>query len=122
MDTKHNKKVNLPKSVLVGSMRYSIEDMSDDMHELANALGLCDKTQLTIHIYPKQALPKLWATLWHEVKHAMHEESAINMKYDEEEEYVSNMERIECSVFKDNPTLMKNLIKVLRGQDNNSSV
>jgi hypothetical protein len=93
--------------------------MSEDMHELSGAVGLCDKTQLVIHVYPKMALAKQWSTLWHEVIHAMFEESSIDTK--EEEEIVSALERIQCAVMKDNPTLVKNLIKVLREQDNNGT-
>jgi hypothetical protein len=44
----------------------------------------------------------------------MFEESAINLKEDEEEDIVGHLERIQCGVFKDNPTLMKNLIGALR--------
>jgi hypothetical protein len=93
-------------------MRYKISDMSQEMHELSNAVGLCDKTQLTIHIYPKMAPAKLWSSLWHEILHAMFEEAAIDIK--EEEDLVADLERIQCSVFRDNPTLMKNLTRTLR--------
>lgn len=104
--------MKLPKTVQVGSMQYTIEDMPQDMHELSGAVGLCDKTQLTIHVYPKMANAKKWSTLWHEILHAMFEESSIDSKY--EEDIVGSLERIQCSVLRDNPTLIKNLIKVLR--------
>ena len=107
--------MKLPKSVMVGSMKYTVAEMPVDMHELSGAVGLCDKTQLTIHVYPRMALAKQWSTLFHEVLHAMFEESSIDSK--EEEEIVSALERIQCAVMRDNPTLMKNLIKVLRSQD-----
>ena len=98
-------------------MTYTIEDMSQDMHELSGAVGLCDKTQLTIHVYPKMAPAKQWSTLWHEILHSMFEESSIDVK--DEEDIVGSLERIMCSVFRDNPTLLKNLTKVLRGKDYN---
>lgn len=110
--------MKLPKSVRVGSMVYKILDMPEEMHELSEAMGLCDKQHLIIHIYPKQAQAKLWSTLWHEIKHAMFEESGMTLKGEEEEDIVGHLERMDCMVFRDNPTLMKNLIKVLRGKDN----
>ena len=111
--------MKLPKSVTVGSMRYAVLDMPEEMHELSGAVGLCDKSNLIIHVYPRMALAKQWSTLWHEVIHSMFEEASIDIK--EEEEIVSALERIQCAVMKDNPTLVKNLIKVLRDQDNNST-
>ena len=105
--------MKLPKTVRVGSMVYKIMEMPQEMHELSGAVGLCDKTQLTIHIYPKMADAKRWSTLWHEILHSMFEESSIDSK--DEEDIVGSLERIMCAVFRDNPTLISNLVKGLRG-------
>jgi len=82
---------------------------------MSSILGLCDKTQLTIWVWEDQAPAKVWSTLWHEVKHAMFEESGINLKEDEEEDIVGHLERIEFSVFRDNPQFMRNMIKAACG-------
>ena len=107
--------MKLPSHVSIGSMKYRVIDMTQEMHEVSGAHGLCDTTQLIIYVNPNQSDKKRWSTLWHECLHAQFEESAMLKDKEDEEAIVSHLERIQCLVFKDNPTLMKNLTKVLRG-------
>lgn len=108
--------MKLPSSVQIGSMKYKIQLMSQEMQQMSEAHGLCDTTQLTIYINPNQSDKKKWSTLWHEVLHGQFEEAPIQLKDgDHEEMLVSHLERIQCLVFRDNPTFIRNLTKVLRG-------
>ena len=108
--------MKLPTSVQIGSMKYKVSEMTPEMHQMSEAHGLCDTTQLVIYINPKQDAKKQWSTLWHEILHGQFEEAPIQLKdADHEEMLVSHLERIQCLVFRDNPTLIRNLTKVLRG-------
>lgn len=108
--------MKLPSSVQIGSMKYRVLDMSPEMQQMSEAHGLCDVTQLIIYIDPRQDEKKKWSTLWHEVLHGSFEEAPIQLKDGEQEEMlVSHLERIQCLVFRDNPTFMRNLSKVMRG-------
>jgi len=108
--------MKLPAHVQIGSMKYRVQEMTTEMQQMSEAHGLCDVTQLIIYIDPKQDEKKKWSTLWHECLHGQFEEAPIQIKDGEQEEMlVSHLERIQCLVFRDNPTFIRNLTKVLRG-------
>ena len=109
--------MNLPKKVRVGGMTYKVQPMSREMHDGRGdepIVGLCDKCACIIYVWLDQSSQKLWSTLWHEVRHASVEESAIDLRGFDEEDLVAHLERIDWQVFRDNPTMMNNIIKVAR--------
>jgi len=107
--------MKLPKSLRIGSMKYTVEPMTTEQYQLANAVGLCDKAQNSIHIHMDLCETKLWSTLLHESLHGMIEEVAMPINDQEEELFVSHLERILCSFIRDNPKFIDDLQEVLRG-------
>lgn len=105
--------MKLPKTLKIGSMYYSVKHMSQDQHEMSNAVGLCAKAQNEILIYPDMHPSKVWSTLLHETYHAKMEEAAIPVNDHDEEMLVSHLERVGCSFIVDNWDFHVNLRKVL---------
>lgn len=113
--------MKLPKKARVGASTYTVEELTTDMRELSGADGLCDKTQCSIHVNPNMNIMREWATMYHEINHAFVEEYNIPIPNDMEEDVVSGFTLANLCFMRDNPTYIINLIRLLRGQANNST-
>lgn len=116
--------MKLPSKVRIGGMTYKVLPMPREMHEGRgddSIVGLCDKINCTIHIWMHQPVAKVWSTLWHEMCHSKAEESAVDLKGCDEEDLVRHLEVIDWQIFRDNPKMMIDMIKVASGKSNNSS-
>lgn len=113
--------MKLPKKTRVGASTYTVEELTNDMRELSGADGLCDKTLYTIHVNPNMHVMRQWATMYHEVNHAFVDEYNIPVLNDMEEDVVSGFTLASLCFMRDNPTYIINLIRLLRGQADNST-
>lgn len=113
--------MKLPKKARVGASMYTVEELTTDMRELSGADGLCDKTLCSIHVNPNMNIMREWATMYHEINHAFVEEYNIPVPNDDEEDVVSGFTLASLCFMRDNPTYIINLIRLLRGQTNNST-
>ena len=113
--------MKLPRKVRIGASAYTVEQLTSEMRELSGADGLCDKTLYSIHVNPNMNIVREWSTVFHEVHHAFVDEYNIPVPNDMEEDVVSGFTLAGLCFMRDNPTYIINLMRLLRGQADNST-
>lgn len=113
-------KPSKPKIAKVGHWRIPITWSSgsallgDEEHQCQ---GIYFKAGEEIVIYSKLSKSEMAETLWHEIKHAIHDFYGISddvLRQSKEEEYVDYSGKMEITFMMDNPKLMVWLLSQLK--------
>lgn len=96
----------LPPFVKVGYRRYKIVEWNPSQAVSADRYGECDHTMHEIRLTLMHGWTKAANTLLHEILHAVWAMQALHDK-DEEERYVTSFANGLCSVWSDNPDVIR---------------
>lgn len=105
--------VQLPTSVRIGPFDFAVEDWDPRFASSAARFGECDKQQNIIRVRTDMPPQRIAEVLLHEINHAIWEVGACDELADEER-VISAISMVWCQVWRDNPSLIACITKMVR--------
>lgn len=102
----------LPKHVKVNHLDYKIRWMTAAEFQASGNDGECDHSASLISLNPDMSRQQTAETLWHEIKHAIWHAFAVKPSRSEER-VVRAHAQFEAGVMRDNPDLMRWILRNL---------
>ena len=109
--------MNIPKKLRIGPTDYMVNPLQKEVVREARIEGLCIPNKCEMFYDPELSDRRIYSTILHEIVHALLYEQGHQMNSDEEEMVARHLEPGLVGLIRDNPTFIRNCIKVFREKD-----